>query len=300
MIRKYTRLELASTDNDNREYYKSKKMQWLTANKEFISANSKYLREDTSRYKTYGISALQKLTNIAKSDITSTSFRDYKYTDKVFSSKKEMSDYLYSRYNIKFSDSKKAPIDEQTLANCINFMDKFNDYFKSFDDKNMLLLPKICVKANSGMNRAIGYYQYNSYTHYPVELALNSAYYGNIDYFKKYIDSAKESKWTVANANVEKTFIHEYGHHISNSIREMFKDRMWTGKFIDECLDEYNKKYKTSIKAEAVQDIVSRYACKNKEECFAETFAEYFIGTGSREFANIFGAKLEKILKGVK
>ena len=25
MIRKYTRLELASTDNDNREYYKSKK-----------------------------------------------------------------------------------------------------------------------------------------------------------------------------------------------------------------------------------------------------------------------------------
>ena len=48
MIRKYTRLELASTDNDNREYYKSKKMQWLTANKQFISSNSKYLREDTS------------------------------------------------------------------------------------------------------------------------------------------------------------------------------------------------------------------------------------------------------------
>ena len=92
MIRKYTRLELASTDNDNKEYYKSKKMQWLTANKEFISANSKYLREDKSRYKTYGISALQKLTNIAKSDITSTSFRDFKYTDKVFSNKKEMSE----------------------------------------------------------------------------------------------------------------------------------------------------------------------------------------------------------------
>ena len=58
-----------------------------------------------------------------------------------------------------------------------------------------------------------------------------------------------------------------------------------------------NNKLKTPEVEQLFDAILS---LENKEECFAETFAEYFIGTGSREFANIFGAKLEKILKGVK
>ena len=45
---------------------------------------------------------------------------------------------------------------------------------------------------------------------------------------------------------------------------------------------------------------VSDYGASKIEELFAETFAEYFGGKNPREFAVIFGEKLDKILKEVK
>ncbi len=45
---------------------------------------------------------------------------------------------------------------------------------------------------------------------------------------------------------------------------------------------------------------VSKYAATNDKEMFAETFSEYYGGDNPREFATIFGKKLDAILKGVK
>ena len=47
-------------------------------------------------------------------------------------------------------------------------------------------------------------------------------------------------------------------------------------------------------------DYVSRYGAKSESELFAEAFAEYFGGENPREFAKIFGKKLDAILKEVK
>ena len=45
---------------------------------------------------------------------------------------------------------------------------------------------------------------------------------------------------------------------------------------------------------------VLRYGATSESELFAEAFAEYFGGQNPREFAKIFGRKLDALLKGVK
>ncbi len=46
--------------------------------------------------------------------------------------------------------------------------------------------------------------------------------------------------------------------------------------------------------------MVSSYGASSESELFAEAFAEYFGGRNPREFATIFGRKLEEKLRGVK
>ena len=220
-----------------------------------------------------------------------------------YKTKKEAIKALSDKYNISFSDSRKYPIDETILCDAVSWMDAFEKEYPNFVKMNPAKLPKLVCKAPSSMKNAVGYFQYY-YNGTPVEMALNGKYHSDLKAFAEYEKHCIESKWTVANATTRKTFVHEYGHYVSNSMCKMNNSR-WEHDFIQECVDEYKKSHPEYLKTTYVGlqkdcDEVSRYGMTSESECFAETFAEYYGGENPREFAQIFGRKLDELLKGVK
>lgn len=220
-----------------------------------------------------------------------------------YKTKKEAIKALSDKYGISFSDSRKYPIDETILCDAVSWMDAFEKEYPGFVKSNPAKLPKLVCKAPSSMKNAVGYFQYY-YNGTPVEMALNGKYHSDLKAFAEYEKHCIESKWTVANATTRKTFVHEYGHYVSNSMCKMNNSR-WEHDFIQECVDEYKKSHPEYLKTTYVGlqkdcDEVSRYGMTSESECFAETFAEYYGGENPREFAQIFGRKLNELLKGVK
>lgn len=219
-----------------------------------------------------------------------------------YMTKKEAIKALSDKYGIAFSDSRKYPIDQEILCDAVSWMDAFEKEYPGFVKSNPAKLPKLVVRAPSLMKNAVGYFQYY-YNGTPVELALNGKYHTDRKVFEEYENRCIESKWTVANATSRTTFVHEYGHYVSNSLCQINNGR-WEHNFIQECVDEYKKTHPEYLKATYVGlqkdcDEVSRYGMTSESECFAETFAEYYGGENPREFAQIFGEKLDKLLKGV-
>lgn len=220
-----------------------------------------------------------------------------------YKTKKEAIKALSDKYGISFSDSRKYPIDETILCDAVSWMDAFEKEYPSFVKMNPAKLPKLVCKAPSSMKNAVGYFQYY-YNGTPIELALNGQYHTNKSFFERYEESAKKSKWTVANATTRKTFVHEYGHYVSNSVCTV-RGRRWEHDFIQECVDEYKKSHPEYLKTTYAGlqkdcDEVSRYGMTSESECFAETFAEYYGGENPREFAQIFGRKLDVLLKNTQ
>lgn len=220
-----------------------------------------------------------------------------------YKSKKEAVKSLFDKYGIAFSDSRKYPIDEEILCDAVSWMDAFEKEYPDFVKSNPAKLPKLAVKAPSLMKTSLGYFQYYR-NGTPVEMALNGKYHSDKQAFEEYVKRCAGNKWTVANATTRKTFVHEYGHYVSNSIC-VINGRGWEHDFIEECVDEYKKAHPEYTKTSYIGlqkdcDEVSRYGMKSEPECFAETFAEYYGGENPREFAQIFGRKLDNLLKGIK
>lgn len=168
--------------------------------------------------------------------------------------------------------------------------------------KNPCKIPIIDNKAPSKMKNAVGYYRYYTNNAGVVELALNGQYHSDVNAFQKYVEQCVKSKWYPANATIHKTFVHEFGHHVSNSMRWVTGNKNWQHEFIQECINDFKKvepnyTWNTFV---GMGDYVSRYGAKSESELFAEAFAEYFGGENPREFAKIFGRKLDALLKGVK
>lgn len=220
-----------------------------------------------------------------------------------YKSKKEAVKSLFDKYGIAFSDSRKYPIDEEILCDAVSWMDAFEKEYPDFVKSNPAKLPKLAVKAPSLMKTSLGYFQYYR-NGTPVEMALNGKYHSDKQAFEEYVKRCAGNKWTVANATTRKTFVHEYGHYVSNSMC-VINGRGWEHDFIEECVDEYKKAHPEYTKTSYIElqkdcDEVSRYGMKSESECFAETFAEYYGGENPREFAQIFGRKLDNLLKGIK
>lgn len=220
-----------------------------------------------------------------------------------YKNKKEAAKALLDKYGITFSDSRKYPIDEQIFCDAVSWMDAFEREYPGFVKSNPAKLPKLVIRAPSLMKNAVGYFQYY-YNGTPVEMALNGKYHSDRELFEEYEKLCIENKWTVANATTRKTFVHEYGHYVSNSMRQINHGR-WEHDFIQECVDEYKKSHPEYTKTTFIGlqedcDEVSRYGMKSESECFAETFAEYYGGENPRDFAQIFGRKLNELLKGIK
>jgi hypothetical protein len=217
-----------------------------------------------------------------------------------YSTKKDAVKALKDKYEIDFSDSRKYPIDETMICDFVSWMDSFEKQYPDFVKNNPVKVPKICVKAPSSMKNAVGYFQYYV-TGRPIELALNGYYHSSKDVFEAYEEKCIKSKWTVANATFHKTFVHEYGHYVSNTITQMKSKKTWESDFIKECIEDFKKQVPEYDKNTYIGlgDYVSRYGSTSASECFAEAFAEYFGNENPRTFAKIFGEKLEKVLKGV-
>lgn len=223
-------------------------------------------------------------------------WHDTKFKNKNYANKKEISNHLKSNYDIKFSDSKKYPMDKDLLEDSVNWLDKFNSYFKGFDEINPIKLPAFKVKAGI---KPVGYYSYYTNTAEAVELVLNGLYFNDKKYNIDYIEQCIKAGWTVDNAKGHKTFVHEYGHHIANSMKWLDTkgngkvNQSWAKDFISETIDDYNKLNKENIEFKDISTLVGRYGGSKPEEAFAETFAEYFGGDKPRAFAKVFGNKIE-------
>lgn len=235
----------------------------------------------------------------AKASAPQVKYWDATKYKQLYKSKKEASEALM-QMGIKFVDSKKYPMDEALLCDCVSWLSEFTKTFKEFDHKNPCRLPTIQCMAPSNMHNAVGYYSYYNST-LVKELALNGQYHSDINVFQQYVNRCIKTKWYPQNATVHKTFIHEYGHHVSNSMRWIEKNPKFQHEFIQECIKDYNSKMETNYKShKELTDMVSSYGASSESELFAEAFAEYFGGRNPREFATIFGRKLEEKLRGVK
>lgn len=217
-------------------------------------------------------------------------------------SKKTAISRLQSEYGIQFHDSKKYAMDGGLLTDCVGWLDSFNGQYSGFMQKNPCKIPVIDNKAPSKMKGTVGYYSYYSNSPSVVELALNGQYHSDVAAFQKYVEQCVKSKWYPENATIHKTFVHEFGHHVSNSMRWITNNPNWQHEFLQECINDFKKvepnyTWNTFV---GMGDYVSRYGAKSESELFAEAFAEYFGGGNPREFAKIFGKKLDGLLKGVK
>lgn len=217
-----------------------------------------------------------------------------------FSSKKEAINYFEKEQGIQFSDSRKYPIDEDLVIKAAEWHNKFVNNFTEFTKKNPVKIPVINNKAPSGMKNAVGYYRY--YTQMPdvVELALNAGYHNSMRAMTEYMEGAYKRKWQ-STANPDHTFVHEYGHHVSNSMRWITKNPSWEHDFITECIAEFKRSFPEYAYGSYIGmgEYVSRYGATSEAELFAEAFAEYFGDGEPRLFAKIFGDKLVRQLKGV-
>lgn len=212
--------------------------------------------------------------------------------------KKQAIEHLQTKYQIALKDSRKYPIDESLLNDCVGWLDSFYEQYPGFWENNPCKLPKICIEPPSSMKNSVGCYSsYRGITKVE-KIALNGKYHSDIEFFQKYIEESIKTQWYPYNSTIHKTFVHEFGHHISNSMRWITKDEDWQANFITQCVKEYAELTGHVIKdKEEFTNIVSRYATYSISELFAESFAEYYGGENPRTFSKIFGDKLNIILK---
>lgn len=205
---------------------------------------------------------------------------------------------LKDEYRITFRDLKDKPMDESLLSDCVGWLDSFSRQYPNFMQRNPCKIPEIKVKLSKQIEGNMGEYNYKVKYAGVIDLVLNAEYHSDTALFQQYVNDAVKSKWYPANSTIHKTFVHEYGHHVSNSMRWITKNSDWEELFIKECLKEYTGEEEINFKVVAVE--VSNYAATAQNEFFAESFAEYFGGEEPRPFAQFFGQKLEKLLKEVK
>jgi phage putative head morphogenesis protein, SPP1 gp7 family len=273
--------ERAARDENGKTYYVPSDMKYSEWKKSFVNGST------------------EGLSISSKDSIIKNGWGGLNY--QPLPSKNDAIQRLMAGYGIVFKDSEKYPMDGDLLADCVGWMDSFNNQYPEFVEQDPCKLPLIKNMEPAEMRNSIGIYSYYGNKPVSVEIGLNGYYHSNITMFQEYVDKTIEKGWSVANATIHETFVHEFGHHVSHSMRWISKDPYWEKKFIDECISDFklvepDYTFNTYVK---MGDYVSQYAATSESELFAESFAEYFGNENPRTFAKIFGEKLDKILKGV-
>lgn len=215
--------------------------------------------------------------------------------------KEEAIKTLKGTYGTEFIDSKRYPIDEELLSSCTGWLDSFSNEYGEFSINNPCKMPTIECLPKSKMKNSVGRYTYYPSSTRVKGISLQANYHSDIKVFSKTVEKGVASGHWVANSSIKSTFIHEYGHHVSNSMRWLTNDINWERNFISDCIAEF-KNVETTYKGNTYATLgehVSRYGASDVSELFAEAFCEYYGGEDSRLFARVFGEKLDKVLKGV-
>lgn len=237
-----------------------------------------------------------------------STYRDFKKAYKKavedvplrFDTKQEAIDH-FTKSGITFKDSRKYPVDEKYITECANWHESFNKKFSEFDSANVCYIPQLNMLPPSKMNggRTLGFYQSYLNNNRVIQLSLNAQEFSNADYAIKHAEQMFERGWQ-SGKNAVHTFIHEYGHHVSNSMKWTTNNPSWEHQFISECVQEFHNTHEDVRGYWNMGKFVSNYGSTSESELFAEAFAEYFGEDEPREFAKLFGEKLESAMKGIK
>lgn len=221
---------------------------------------------------------------------------------RIFSSKKDALDYFEQQHGIPIKDGKRYKLDDNIAIGMAEWQDKFTSFFSEFNAANPVKIPQISIKPPSQMRggRVLGYYQH--YKNFPaaVELAMEGSYHMNLDRARQLQIGTYERGWQ-SGKNPLHTYIHEYGHHVSDAMRWITENPGWENEFINSCVEDYKKLHPEYTARSYIRlgKELSQYGVTSASECFAEAFAEYFGEENPRDFARIFGEKLERLLKEV-
>lgn len=285
--------ERAARDADGKTYYVPDDITYPEWKRAFVDGEHEGYTEFTKEGKKH----FEKKNSSGIINLDDISWKDFEFNSR-FSSKQESINYFTEELGIGFKDSKKYPINENMIVQMSNWHDKFKTMYAKFEETNPVKIPTINVLPPSKMKNAMGWYSYYQNNNKVVEIAMNGKNFTNFDILKKDLIRMVDSQWQ-SGSNIAHTFIHEYGHHISNSLRWITENTSFEYQFIKECIEEFQKTCPEVHGYWNMDKYVSRYGASNCSELFAETFAEYFGEENPREFANIFGKKLEKLLKEV-
>ena len=285
--------ERAARDADGKTYYVPDDITYPEWKRAFVDGEHEGYTEFTKEGKKH----FEKKNSSGIINLDDISWKDFEFNSR-FSSKQESINYFTEELGIGFKDSKKYPINENMIVQMSNWHDKFKTMYAKFEETNPVKIPTINVLPPSKMKNAMGWYSYYQNNNKVVEIAMNGKNFTNFDILKKDLIRMVDSQWQ-SGSNIAHTFIHEYGHHISNSLRWITENPSFEYQFIKECIEEFQKTCPEVHGYWNMDKYVSRYGASNCSELFAETFAEYFGEENPREFANIFGKKLEKLLKEV-
>ena len=154
------------------------------------------------------------------------------------------------------------------------------------------------------------------------QVEVNPKRYNNwTKIFRSYEDDVI-SGWHPKGTTAESIITHELGHAVDALLARQGvlggytlsgEYRMASSSLKQTIMNRVAKKYPDSLPGQtmylhsgkegvkhAISDGLSRYATKNPQEWFAESFAEYLTSASPREIATEFGLELEKLLEKIK
>ena len=204
---------------------------------------------------------------------------------------------LKAQYGIDFSDSRKYPIDEGILGDCVGWLDSFDSNHPQFLKKTPCRIPIIENNPPSKMGNSLGYYSYWPSTSRVKCIALNGKYFSDPVYFQSRINACTQDRWHVQNATLHHTFVHEFGHYVAHSMEQITRKTAWEHHFVVSCINEFKRTLPASEQELSGAKIVAKYVSMYGSTSESETFAEYFGGKKPREFAKIFGKNLINMIK---
>lgn len=223
-------------------------------------------------------------------------------TEPEIKTKQEALDY-FAAAGMPIKDGKKYKMDEEMAVGYANWHVGFSKQFQEFTEMARTAkshLPIIEHVAPSKIGKyTLGQFSYRT-SGESLGIKLNGGSLHSFELAKSGSESSKASGWHSTGSPFH-TFIHEYGHYVSHSMHENVANT-FEHDIIRESVQEFKKNHPEYTRNTYVglKDDLSRYGSTSEAECFAEAFAEYFGSDEPREFARIFGKKLEKALRAVK
>lgn len=204
---------------------------------------------------------------------------------------------------ISFVDGKisRYKVDEQWISETATWHSKFTNMFKGFDSNIINKLPEIKMLPDGKAKTFYGCFSYYNSGEVS-DISLKSSTFHTYDKAVKTAkENAKPNKSGIPSKSGSSpihTFVHEYGHYVSHSLKQMNKDEKWESKFIKSCINAFSEQSGKPLNGlKDMREHLSLYGATNYSECFAEAFSEFFGEDDPREFAKVFGEELMKELE---